>query len=160
MIELIRKNTSYAGSYELKDEFISKKVHLVTIAQNGLTHLNVYAELWCGIPKMTVNQLVNMVNEKKETGSFYPIANISILPKSEKSNYPQVDNLPFTGSDLVKCLLDVFVVNNTLIKSEIVYFSLEPYYTNVTMIVNLLNDFIKDNRLNDSIVRKILISPL
>ena len=80
MIELIKIAQKFPG--EIINEIATGKIHVVCMAQNGLTHLNVYAELYCKIPKQLVNQSVDLVNSKKETGTLFPQAYISILPKS------------------------------------------------------------------------------
>ncbi len=137
MIEIINKDNGYAGSRELKNELLAKQVHVVCAAQNGLTHLNVYAELWCGIEKKTVNVVCDAVNGNKETGTLYPFANITLLPKSERSSdwnkFPSV----LTENELTNCIKDVFVANNVYIKSEKIYFSLEPSYFEIELVYKI-----------------------
>ena len=62
----------------------SGKIHIVCMGQNGLTHLNVYAELYYKIPKAIVNECVDLENSKKETGTLFPQAYVSILQNQKK----------------------------------------------------------------------------
>ena len=111
MIELI-DNKKAPG--DIINEVKSGKIHVVCMAQNGQTHLNVYAELYCGIKRDVLNQCVDMVNSKKETGTLFPEAHISILPKSESRKdwnpNPQIVN----AEELKTCIDDVFIANQKL----------------------------------------------
>lgn len=69
MINLIRTNQKFPG--EIIEDVKKGKIHVVYMAQNGLTHLNVYAELYCKLEKTIVNQCVDLVNSKKETGTLF-----------------------------------------------------------------------------------------
>ena len=98
------------------------------MAQNGLTHLNVYAELYCRIPKTIINECVDLVNLKKETGTLFPKAYISILPKSEYQTYGNKQPFLLTEEELHVCIKDVFKANRDYLKSEVIYFSIEDSY--------------------------------
>jgi hypothetical protein len=121
MIELIQTAQKFPG--DIINDVKSGKIHIVCICQNGLTHLNVYAELYYKIPKAIVNECVDLVNSKKETGTLFPQAYISILPKSEGQ---QILNF----EELESCVYDVFKANQEYLKSEIIYFTLESSYIN------------------------------
>lgn len=159
MIELIEKQNSYAGCDELKRELLNKQIHIVCAAQNGLTHLNFYTELWCRIDKVTVNKAVEIINSKKETGTLYPLLNITILPKSEKKTDWNRNSDILSKMELKNCILDVFKANNEYIKCESIYFSLEPFYTNVLWAHDIIKELIENNSVGDSFVKRILISP-
>lgn len=159
MIELIKKDNSYAGSYKRKDELLANQVHIVCVAQNGLTHLNVYAELWCDIDKIIVSNACDKINSKKETGTLYPVANITILPKSEMNTDLNRHTSVLSFSQLQNCIKDVFVANSNYIKSEKIFFSLEPYYIDKKMAFEIINDLIINNEINDNFVKIIEISP-
>ena len=89
MIKLI-KTAKFPG--DIINDVKLGKIHIVCMGQNGLTHLNVYAELYYKIPKAIVNECVDLVNSKKETGTLFPQANISILPKSERKTCQHSQN--------------------------------------------------------------------
>lgn len=82
MIELITK--SVVNPRDIIERILSGKIHVVCIAQNGLTHLNVYGELYCKVPRDIINKFCDEVNSSKKAATFFPEANISILPKSER----------------------------------------------------------------------------
>jgi hypothetical protein len=125
MIELI-KTSKFPG--DIMNDVKSGKIHVVCMGQNGLTHLNVYAELYCKIPKAIVNECVDLVNSKKETGTLFPKAYLSILPKSERKIDRIKNPLILSFKELEKCIYDVFEANQKYLKSEIIYFSLESWY--------------------------------
>ncbi len=128
MIELI-KTAKFPG--DIINDVKSGKIHVVCMGQNGLTHLNVYAELYYKIPKAIVNECVELVNSKKETGTLFPQAYISILPKSERKTDWNRNPQTLSLEELEKCINDVFQANQEYLKSEIIYFSLESSYINV-----------------------------
>jgi hypothetical protein len=153
MIELIEKPQKAPG--DIINEVKSGKIHVVCMAQNGLTHLNVYAELYCGIKRDVLNQCVDMVNSKKETGTLFPEAYISILPKSESRKdwnpNPQIVN----AEELKTCIDDVFIANQKYLKSEIIYFSLEDSYVDKNMALHIIEKKIREERGNDLHVKTI-----
>jgi hypothetical protein len=69
-----------------------------------------------------------LVNSKKETGTLFPKAYLSILPKSERKIDRIKNPLILSFKELEKCIYDVFEANQKYLKSEIIYFSLESWY--------------------------------
>lgn len=121
MIILI--NTAQKNPQDIFDDVKAWRIHIVCMAWNGLTHLNVYGELFYKLPKEELNQFVDLVNSRRETGTLFPKANISILPVYENKNYDT-----FNLIELTECIKDVFVANHLHLKSQIIYFTLEDAY--------------------------------
>ena len=146
MIELIKIPQKFPG--DIINYVKSGKIHVVCMGQNGLTHLNVYTELYYKIPKAIVNEWVDLVNSKKETGTLYPQAYISILPISdgkEKLDYKELEN----------CIYDVFIANQEYLKSEIIYFTLESSYVNKTDALAIIEKKVSVEMNNDLFVKTI-----
>jgi hypothetical protein len=153
MIELIETSQKFPG--DIINDVKSGKIHIVCMAQNGLTHLNVYAELYYKIPRLIINQCVEHVNLKKETGTLYPHANISIIPKSENYTDWNKNPLRLNVQELQSCISDVFKANQEYLKSEIIYFTLESSYINKTMALKIIEDFISDMNTDELFVKTI-----
>jgi hypothetical protein len=109
---------------EIIDDLNSGKIHLICAAQNGLTHLNVYAELYLKLPKDTVNSYVDRVNSNQISDTLYPIASISIIPYKRIGS--EIERL--FSTELESCVNKIFEINESQIKAEIIYFSLESSY--------------------------------
>lgn len=149
MIELINIQKSPG---DIAEDVKSGKIHLVCMAQNGLTHLNVYAELYLHLPKDMINKCVDLVNTARETGTLYPKAYISILPKSEhRSNMPP----PLSFSELKKCLEDVFKANEEYLKSPIIYFSLEYGYVDISSAKVIIDQLVKEYSNKNTFVQSV-----
>jgi hypothetical protein len=146
MIELIKTPQKFPG--DIINDVKSGKIHIVCMGQNGLTHLNVYAELYYKIPKAVVNECVDLVNSKKETGTLFPHAYISILPKSEGQQILNYD-------ELESCIYDVFKANQEYLKSEIIYFTLESSYVNKTDALAIIEKKVSVEMNNDLLVKTI-----
>ena len=153
MIRLIEINQKFPG--DIIEDVKSGKVHVVCIAQNGLTHLNVYAELYYKLPKELVNQCVNSVNSKKETGTLFPQANITILPKSENKSDWNQNPQTVDPNELENCIGDVFKANQEYLKSEIIYFTLENSYVNKRLALSIIRDKIEQFNSNELFVKTI-----
>jgi hypothetical protein len=153
MIELIENPHKAPG--DIINEVKSGKIHVVCMAQNGLTHLNVYAELYYKIPRSIVNECVDLVNSKKETGTLFPKAHISILPKSEKRTDWNQNPQTLNREELKTCIDDVFIANQTYLKSEIIYFTLEGHYIDTHLALRIIRDKIANENSNDLYVKTI-----
>jgi hypothetical protein len=155
MIELIENIQKFPE--DIINDVKLGKIHVVCMAQNGLTHLNVYAELYLEIPKSIVNQCVDLVNSKKETGTLFPHAYISLLPKSEnKSDWnknPQILNI----KEMETCIGDVFITNQKYLKSEIIFFSLESGYIRKTIALEIIKNIIAKEKFNELYVKTIWV---
>lgn len=143
MIEL--KTIPQVYAKDIIEDIKNGKIHIVCAAWNGLTHLNVYAELYHKLPKKIVNNSVEIVNQKKETGTFYPQANISILPVSESKKEWNKNPLKTTGEELEACIKDVFLANETYIKAETILFSLEGSYVNKRLAYQIVEKIVGQN---------------
>jgi len=146
MIQLIKTNQKFPG--DIIDDVKSGKIHIVCMGQNGLTHLNVYAELYCKIPKEVVNQCVELVNSKKETGTLFPKAYITILPKSETPS-------DWNTNKMEMCIKDVFFANQEHLKCEIIYFTLESSYINRTIALEIVEKIVLNEKRTDLFVKTI-----
>lgn len=69
-----------------------------------------------------VSQCVDLVNKNKETGTLYPAAHISIIPKSSNANYWGTDDVVLTREELESCIKDVFTANKNYLKTESIFF--------------------------------------
>lgn len=69
-------------------------------------------EFTYGIPRDVQKRCASMVNEKMETGSLYPKANITVLPRPLFRNDGPDESLMRT------CIRDAFVVERDYIKSS------------------------------------------
>jgi len=125
-------------------------IHIVCMAQNGLTYLNVYAELYYKLEKQLVNTCVKETNSKLETGTLYPKANISILPKN-------VENRKLTKKELKESIKDVFKANELCIGAEIIYFTLERSYINKALALEIIKELIIEFKNESQIVKTIWI---
>jgi hypothetical protein len=152
MIELI-KISKYPE--DIINEVKSGKIHVVCMGQNGLTHLNVYAELYCKIPKDVVNTCVEHVNSNKETGTLYPQAFISILPKSERKTDWNKNTQTLNLKEIEMCINDVFIANQDYLKSEIIYFTLEDSYINKNTALQIIKNKIFEESKNDLHVKTV-----
>jgi ABC-type phosphate transport system ATPase subunit len=143
MIELHLTNQKFPGN--IIGEVKNGKIHVVCMAKNGLTHLNVYAELYYKLEKEIVNKSVDLVNNNMETGTLFPKANISILPivNNIRVGNTNPDRMPFY--DLRKCIEDVFKANEEFIKSEIIYFTLESSYIDKSVVLKIIQEIIENS---------------
>ncbi|MCE9616509.1 MAG: hypothetical protein K8T26_19720 [Lentisphaerae bacterium] len=63
------------------DEVRAGRCHIVTFAEIGLSSYSAYCELGYAIPRDEQVVHAERVNNSKETGTLYPKANITILPR-------------------------------------------------------------------------------
>jgi len=150
MIELI--SVFQKSPADIIEDVKAGKIHIVCMAQNGLTHLNVYAELYYKLPRNLVKECVDLVNFSRETGTLYPKAFITILPKTELRNQ---NLIPLTFDELKKCLEDVFKANEEYLKSEIIYFTLESGYVDLNSAKMIVNELINENSRKELFVKTI-----
>ena len=153
MIKLIKTRQKFPG--DIIDDVKSGKIHVVCMAQNGLTHLNVYAELHCKISREIVNRCVDLVNSEKETGTFFPQAYISILPKSENRMDWSKNAQNLSIEEMENCINDVFLANQEHLKSEIIYFSLENSYINKANALQIIENIMSKENKTDLYVKTI-----
>lgn len=149
MIELLIINKT---PDEIAQGVKTGKIHLVCMAQKSLTSLIEYAEVYLRLPKNMVNECVDIVNMSKETGTLYPKAYITILPKSEfENNIPP----PLTINELKKCLEDVFKANEEYLKSEIILFCIESFYVDIFSAKIIIDRLIKEYSLKNTFVKAV-----
>ena len=153
MIQLIKTKQKFPG--DIINDVKSGKIHIVCMGQNGLTHLNVYAELYCKIPREILNQCVELVNSKKETGTLFPKAYISILPKSETPTDWNKNPQKLGWDELENSIKEVFNANQDHLKSEIIYFTLESSYINKTIALEIIEKIVHNDDSKDLFVKTI-----
>ena len=136
---------------DMIDDIKAGKIHLVCMAQNGLTHLNVYAQMYLGVPADTINYCVNQVNENVATGTLYPVANVSILPY--KKNGAHIESINLAESRF--CIDDVFKANEEYIKAEIILFSMENSYINTDIVIQVIGEKIDSIGERDTFVKEV-----
>jgi len=153
MIHLIKTSQKFPG--DIIDDVKSGKIHIVCMGQNGLTHLNVYAELYYKIPREVVNQCVELVNSKKETGTLFPKAYISILPKSERPTDWNENPQKLSRNEIEIGIKDIFIANQEHLKCEIIYFTLESGYINKTIALEIIEEIALNENRQDLFVKTI-----
>jgi hypothetical protein len=153
MIQLIKTNQKSPS--KIIEDVKSGKIHIVCMGHNGLTHLNIYAELCYKIPNEAVDQCVERVNSNKETGTLFPQANITILPKSENKTDWNQNPQTLNSKELETCIADVFKANQEYLKSEIIYFTLENSYVDKDIALNIIKNKIDHEKSNELFVKTI-----
>jgi len=144
---IIEKTPLDETNEDFRRRLLNKEIHLVCEAANGLTALNAFACQVCEIDFKIIDEAVALVNNKKETGTLYPRASISIIPIERvlNNNYDQAGlNTPA----LQKCLEDVLVANEKYIHAKLIYFSLETFADRHLLIKNILRNLL-DNQFNN-----------
>ena len=136
---------------DIIDDIKSGKIHLVCMAQNGLTHLNVYAQMYLGVPADTINYCVNQVNKNIETGTLYPVANVSILPYKKSGAHIESINL----AESRFCIDDVFKANELYIKSGIILFSMENSYIDTDLVIQAIGEKIESIGESETFVKEV-----
>ncbi len=138
---------------DIIDEIKAGKIHLVCIAQNGLTHLNVYAQMYLGVPVDTINYCVNQVNKNLETGTLYPVANVSILPYKRSGGWQTIESIGLNEMRL--CIDDVIKANEEYIKAEIILFSMENSYINTDLVIQVIGEKIDSIGEREAFVKEV-----
>lgn len=136
MITIIE--TKQKDYFDISDDIKSGMIHIVCMSINGLTHLNIYS-IDFNIPPELVNRSVELVNANKETGTFFPTANLSILPISEGSSQ-------LSREEMKNCIKDVFVANQKYSKCKIIYFTLESHYIDKKLALEVIKEIISSER--------------
>lgn len=143
MTTLIKINQKDPG--EILNNIKSGEIHLVCVAKNAFTHLNVYAELMLGFNRIDIDAFAELANTKIEVGTLYPKAYLSVLPiGTEQSN-----------ELLSGYIEDIFVLNQQYLKSRIIYFSLERDSIDKEMILNIIENKISSIADKDIFVEEI-----
>ena len=71
------------GSRDVADDFRSKKIHLICLAETpGLNEFDAFAVQVGGLDFATAAQCVNRVIQSEEVGTLYPQLSMTILPVS------------------------------------------------------------------------------
>jgi hypothetical protein len=98
------------------EDLKSGNCHLVSIGAIGLTHFSAYCEFGCGLNQDKQAKYVRRVNQKKETGTIFPKANITIIPHlhSTPSRY---------SKETIKAhLRDALIAEKEYLKTKFVVF--------------------------------------
>lgn len=141
-LTIVKNNGDRPRLNDFENDFLEKKIHLVCPASNGLTTFNVFA---CIIGKMSseeANQMVDLVNEKNETGTLYPKLNLTIVPVTNDNGRNDTGNKKI----IRKHILDCFESNEKYIKCSKLIFALdyhhcdqETYFNELVQIVSEKN---------------------
>jgi hypothetical protein len=65
---------------EFNESVLEKKYHVLTFAETGFAMLNIYGKQF-GLDRDTIEEFSRQVNRKDESGSLYPKAPISAVPR-------------------------------------------------------------------------------
>ncbi len=147
----------YSGDYGLKDDLLNGKTHIIAAAQNGLTHLNVHANLWCSMDNSKITPKAEEANAFKKVATLYPEANISIIPKCGKARYAGNNGISFTREEIKLFIEDIININQKGPKCPALYFSSEDPYMQLDLIEDILRELIANNEINDPNIKQILM---
>ena len=153
MIELIEVNQQSASN--IIEDVKSGKIHVVCVAWNGLTHLKVYGEFYCKLPEDTVNSCVEIVNKKRETGTLFPQAYLTIVPVSIAQKIGDKEYCFLSNSEMKNAIYDVFKANEEYLKSEIIYFTLEKSYFDTHQALKIVKEYILENESKNLFVKTV-----
>jgi hypothetical protein len=130
---------------EIIEDVKSGKIHVICVAENSFTHLNVYAELMLNFSRTDINNFVELSNSRSEVGTLFPKAYLSILPIG---NIQSDDKLSFYVEE-------IFTLNQQYLKSEILFFSLEDSFINKEIIFKIIENKIQIEKNNNLFVKEI-----
>jgi hypothetical protein len=99
----------------LEEEFIKGDCHIVCVACNGLTHLNVYAVGYAGLPHQEVTDIAEESVEKGKA--------ITLFPKAKITTFSSIQ-IEKTIDLMKQCLK----INETLVKSPKIYFFKDLFF--------------------------------
>ena len=143
MIENIRSDR--LNENEIVNELSNKQAHYISWAVPGLTFSAFYCESVAKLNADSYKQLFLSVNQKNETGTLYPHANITILP-IERVNY-YMSNIEhhtgYTDDERFNHLKDAFIANRDYIKSPKIYLDIRDIEANYKEPIVLLNTYNK-----------------
>ncbi|HEY5327367.1 MAG TPA: hypothetical protein VIJ27_10240 [Mucilaginibacter sp.] len=106
---------------KLHDDFLNKRIHIICPAANGLTVFNAFVVYPAGMSHDKAGQLAETVNIKNETGTLYPMFNMTIIPLTLFKNRNDFGNEVI----MKKHIADCFEAHKTYIKSPKMIFVFE-----------------------------------
>ena len=124
---------------EFKEVFKDSGFHVLTFAETGFAMLNFYGEEF-GLNRDTIENFANQVNRKNESGSLYPQAPISAVPR----HFIRDDNNEVTLAEQIQ---DFLKANQNHIKAKKLLFDFRagvaPFVVNACRIAlaALANNF-------------------
>ena len=108
-------------SQQLWDEELKRgECHLVTFAETGLSFFKAYCEHFIQSEEMDI--YAELINSSNETGTLFPKANITALPRHFFRESVTDSGKGYPESDLRICIRDAFVAERDYIKSEFMIF--------------------------------------
>jgi hypothetical protein len=123
-----------------ENEYRSKKIHLVCVAVNALTTYGTFVRVVGGMSHEKADELANLVNDKNETGTLYPIQNMTIVPLSVYGSRNDFGNIEL----IRKHISDCFESNEKYVKCPELIFALERRGDfDIDTFFNELNNLIK-----------------
>lgn len=125
-ITFLKRDSEFGEDIDFIPLLKAGSVHYVSIAMPGLTVASHNIESAGGFDVGQRNDFMMTVNRAKETGTLYPVINITLLP-SPSASYLGVDSNIYNDGDysekeVVAHILDAFKANSDYIKSETMYF--------------------------------------
>jgi len=121
MILEITKPNLPVGNLALEKAVRDNKVHLICVANYGLTNYGGCAHLVRDLGPMTPEEYAEQVNMKNEPGTFYPKVAMTILPFSRGTGRDDTGNTRVMGRHIEDC----FEANEKYAKSPEIYFALD-----------------------------------
>lgn len=142
-IELIKINPC-ALDKTITDNFLNKKIHIVCIASNGLSNYKLFSQHIGGLDEQIAINKCDTVNDSNETGTFFPILNLTIVPRSFD------DNRNDFGNDKImrRHMRDCIIANENYIKSKHLVFALEDDGFDSIIAFNTLSEIAKEYKFN------------
>jgi hypothetical protein len=135
-----------------------QECHLVSIAMPGFTCASAYIQFAGGFEVKEAYHFMRIVNEKAETGTFYPKLNLTLLP-SPAASYRGFDLSTYQLGEypvdhVVHHLLDAFEANSRCIKSKTMYFDFRNLCVSERYYVDCLIEAV--SRLDDQTLPEIV----
>ena len=107
------------GSTEVAQAFLTRQIHLVCLACNGLTDYNAFVCGTGGMDGVTAGQYCDRVNQANEVGTLYPAFNMTIIPQKMLDNQDDLNNRFIIKQHIRDC----FRANEDNIRCSLLVFS-------------------------------------
>jgi hypothetical protein len=91
--------------------------HILTVAEAGFSMLDIYGRYHYGLDIEVIKSFAERVNETDESGSLYPKAPISAIPRYFFRNLKQ-NEIPYHISAFKRHIRDFLETNNVTVKAD------------------------------------------
>jgi hypothetical protein len=136
-------------SHELVENFdllkaINDRFHIVSVAFIGLTNFSSLCEFYLNIKQREQYQMTELINLKGETGTFYPLYNLTVLPYGYITNsfgqkgYDCTEGKGSTIDEVENHVQDAIKAEKDFIKSGKILFDFRDFGKDMLRYRNLL----------------------